>query len=418
MFGVIFLILFFPLYFFRLSLVPAYQIPEDSLVKIRGRITQQPYLTNSYQIINLGPIMIKTRRFPGYFYGQKIEVIGKFERRVINKFWIKYTTYFPTIQVVDEEKSGVGRFDLTTILLKTRGRIERAIGELLPDPQASLLLGIVFGAKRQMPEKFWQNLRRTGTIHIVVASGQNVTMVARVLIGVLVWVMSRRRALALAILGVALYVLMVGAEPPVVRAGIMATFAYVAQILGREEEGTIALLLTAAIMLLISPLILFDIGFQLSFAATAGILWLYPLFKDTPFLQRSILFRVPVFGEALATTIAAQLGVMPLILTSFGQLSFLSPLVNGAVAWVVPIVMVLGSIMVALALIVRPLAQVLGWFAWALLTYFVQVIEISGNLPWASLEVGQLSFWWAIGYYLVLVYLIWRWRTHSGNVHA
>ncbi len=180
-------------------------------------------------------------------------------------------------------------------------------------------------------------------------------MVARFLILLLVLIVSRPKALVLAALGVIFYILMVGAEAPVVRAGIMAILAYVAQAIGREEEGTIALLIAAGVMLMISPLILFDIGFQLSFAATAGILWLYPVLarfvKETP-LQRSLLFII--FGEALAMTLAAQLGVMPILLTNFGQISVLSPLINTLVLWTVVYVMALGFVLAFLSLTAKP----------------------------------------------------------------
>lgn len=395
--------LFFLFYLFRLRSVPVYQIPENTKFIVRGKITQQPYLKGSYQIIYLGPIMIKTDRFPGYFYGQKVEVVGRFKKRVINRFQTQYFANFPTIQVIDQEVNETRKISLNAILFKTRGQFEKTIGELIPEPQLSLLLGILFGGKRQMPYKFWQDLQKTGTLHIVVASGQNVTMVARFLIGLLVWVVNRRKALLIAIVGVILYVFMVGAEAPVVRAGIMAVLAYFAQMLGREQEGTIALFSAAAVMLLISPLLIFDIGFQLSFAATAGILWFYPLFKKKKF------FSLRILGEGLATTLSAQLGVMPLLLTNFGQISFLSPLINGLVLWVVPIIMVLGLVVVFLGLIIKPFAWVLSWFVWLLLTYFVKVIELASNLPWASFQLGKLSGWWTIGYYLVLG-IWWRGR--------
>jgi len=103
----------------------------------------------------------------------------------------------------------------------------------------------------------------------------------------------------------------------VVRAGIMATLAFIASFFGREQDGSMALVLAGMVMLLASPLILFDVGFQLSFAATAGILWLYPWFKGMKF------FSLPFLGEGLATTMAAQLGVMPIILVTFGEMSLL-----------------------------------------------------------------------------------------------
>lgn len=174
----------------------------------------------------------------------------------------------------------------------------------------------------------------------------------------------------------------------------------------------IALLMAAGIMVLMSPLILFDIGFQLSFAATAGILWIYPLLIGGK--RRRLIFKIPIFGEGLAMTLAAQLGVMPILLTNFGQISFLSPLINALVLWVVPIVMVFGSLVAVFGLIINPIALVLSWFVWLFLTYFVKVINLAGNLPWISLELGKLSFWWVIGYYLVLTYFVWR-RYKNGN---
>ena len=406
-FWIIFSISFLPLYFLRLRSLPTYRIPVGKEVKVRGKISRQPYLKASQQIIYLGPVLIKTTRFPGYFYGQEIGVIGKFQKRVIGRFRTEYSAYFPPIRLVEEEKIEGQKPDLREILFKIRGQLEKVISGLLPEPQASLLLGVVFGAKRQMPQEFWQKLQETGTLHIVVASGQNVSMVARFLISLSVLVVSRRKAIWLALLGVSAYVLMVGAEAPVVRAGIMAGIGFLAQFFGREEEGVIALITTAAIMLLISPLMLFDIGFQLSFVAVMGLIWIYPVLTQRKRGATNFsLFSLPVFGEALATTVAAQLAVIPIILINFGQVSWLSPVINGMVLWVVPLVMVLGSMTAGLGLIIKPLAQVLGWFVWLLLTYFVKIIEWSGEIPWVSWEVEKISGWWVVGYYLVLVWFI------------
>jgi len=394
--GLVFLALFLFLYLFRLSRIPEDQIPAGKRIRVIGRISKQPYLKASNQIINVGPILIKTPRFPRYFYGQKIEITGKFQKRVLNRFRTQFISVYPTIRLLEEEKN----LELTVVgrrvLFRGRDRLAAVINRLLAEPESSLLNGILLGAKKEMPPEFWQNLRKTGTLHIVVASGQNVSLVARFLIGLLVWFINRRRALIVAGLGVVLYVLLVGAEAPVVRAGIMALLAYAAQLLGRESEGTIALVVTASLMLLVWPLILFDIGFQLSLAATAGILWLYPFFKK----QR--IFSWPVFGEGLATTLAAQLGTMPILLNNFGQISFLSPLVNALILWVVPLATVLGSLMAFLGLFVKPLAGVLSWFVWLLLKYFVIVINTFSSVPWLSLKIEKLAGWWSAGYYLAL----------------
>ncbi len=389
-------------YFFRLNQVQEDNIPENVPVRIVGRVSQQPYLKGSNQIIEVGPVLVQTSRFPGYFYGQRIEVFGKFKRRVLGPFQTQFVTYYPAIRLVEEEEGlRLGLFFQKT-LFNIRGHLEKVVNQLFSEPQASLLNGILLGSKKEMPQDFWQNLRETGTLHVVVASGQNVSMVANFLISILVLLVNRRKAVWLAMGGAVLYVLMVGAEPPVVRAGIMAVLAYLAQFLGREGEGTLALLLAAGLMLLVDPLLLFDLGFQLSFSATAGILWLYPWLKGKK------LFSVPVLGEALATTLAAQLGVMPLLLMNFGKISFLSPLINALILWEVPLIMILGLVVILAGLLIKPLAQVLSWFVWLLLTVFVKVIEFFGSFSWVSLEIKEPSVYWAVGYYLVLVYFLWR----------
>jgi competence protein ComEC len=399
-----FLIILAPLYLFRLSQTPVYQIPENKEIKIIGRITQQPYLKGSNQIIRVGPITVKTEIFPKFLYGQRVEIVGKFTSQVIGPFQRRFFANYPAIRLAYEDGKNGGKADFLTFLTQTRGHLENSIAQLLPEPQASLLTGIVFGVKKQMPIEFWESLRRTGTLHIVVASGQNINIVAWFLIELLTWVISRRKAVLMATLGVTFYILLIGAEPPVVRAGIMAVMAYLALVLGRESDGTLGLLLAAAIMLLAQPLLLFDISFLLSFAATAGILWFYPILRQ----KRPFSFRFG--GIALATTMAAQIGVLPLLLIFFGQVSILSPLINVLVVWTVPILMALGLVLALLGLFLKPLAIVLGWFAWLLLTYFVKVVEISGSLPWMFWEVGQISSWWAAGYYSVLGYLVWRYQ--------
>ncbi len=395
-----FLLFFLCFYFLRLTHLPQYSFPEDKdSVKIVGKVTSQPYLKDSYQVIELGPVLILSQRFPGYFYGDKMEVIGEFEKEVINPFKKQYISFFPTIRLLKEKGSLIGKTNFKRFLLKTRGQIEEKVKGLLPEPQASLLLGIVLGVKTQMPENFWQDLRKTGTLHLVVASGQNVVMVSGFLMNVCLWFLKRRRAILMAVLGVIVYVLMVGAEAPAVRAGLMAVMIFIGQLFGRETNPGKFLLLTAMVMLLINPLILFDIGFQLSFAATAGLVYIHPLLST----KLTVLSKIPVLGEGLLVTLAAQLATLPILLVNFGQFSWLSPLVNALVLPLIPMLMVFGFVIAFLSFFSTFLAQVISWFTWPFLSWFVKVVEFFGSLSWASWEIGKISYWWALFYYLVLM---------------
>ena len=397
------LLLFTPFYFFRFYHLQRYDLPEEKLVKIKGRVIKQPYLKGSYQIIELNSVLIRTQRFPGYFYGDQLEITGRLKKQMLNPFRTRYLANFPAIKKIEEKQNLINKTGLKKFLFKTRGQIERKIGGFLPEPHGSLLLGILFGMKTQIPQDFWQDLRKTGTLHLVVASGQNVSLVAGFLMASLIHLLDRRKAILMANLGILFYVLMVGAEPPAVRAGIMVSLAFLGQLFGREGKALVFLLASALIMLLISPLVLFDVGFQLSFMATLGILVVYPILK-----AKNSVFKFPLLGDGLAVTIAAQSATLPILLVNFGQVSWLSPLINALVLPTIPFIMVLGGGMLVLSWFSSFLTQLLAYFAWLFLNYFVKVVEVFGNLFWVSYEFKQISGWWAVVYYLLFVLILLR----------
>lgn len=391
------------LYLLRLFTIGQVDLPEGAQISLVARVTQQPYLKASKQIISLGQFLVVTERYPEYFYGQKLRVVGKLSKKVTNSLQTNFTLYYPAIQVVEEEESLINQRQIRVILFRARQSVERLFSRLLPEPQASLLAGVVLGVKREMPENFLNNLRKTGTIHIIVASGYNLTVVAGLLIAVLAGRLRRQLALVVAFLGILAYTLMVGAEPPVVRAFLMASLTFLAQFLGREKEARLALAFSAMLMLLISPLILFDIGFQLSFLATAGILFLSSRWRGK-------FWQLPLVGENFRTSLAAQLGVMPVLLLNFGSISFLSPLINALVLPVIPLAMILGGLTVVLGWLPF-LAQILARLAWVPLTYLVKVVDWFASLPLASFTLERLPYYWVVGYYLVII--LWCLRTEK-----
>jgi len=399
----IFVLLFFiPLYFGRLYFLPKLSLPEGRLVKIRGNVIGQTYLKGSYQIIKLNSVLIMTERFPGYFYGDYLEVIGNFEKELLGPFSHHYLSFFPSIKKIEKEENLINQGSLKKFLFKTKGQIEKKINYLLPEPHASLLLGIVLGMKNQIPLDFWQNLRKTGTLHLVVASGQNVSLVSGFLIQSLIYFFNRKWAILIADLGIIFYVLMVGSEAPAVRAGLMAILAYSAQLFGKEAYSLNLLFFSALFILLFSPLLLFDIGFQLSFMATLGILVIYPL------LKKKQLFSLPFLGPGLGVTVTAQIMTLPILLVNFGQISWLSPLINALVIPTIPLTMILGIGMIFLGFFSRVLSQLLAYFVWLFLHYFIKVVNFFGHLPFVSWELSKLSGWWAIGYYFLLLLILLR----------
>lgn len=269
-----------------------------------------------------------------------------------------------------------------------RTSLDKKISQNLPSPQAELLSGIILGVKKDLPADFRIKLRDTSTLHIVVVSGQNLSMLAGMLLP-LAGLMPRNLVILISISLIAFYTMLTGAQVPVLRASIMALISYVAIISGRQNLGWWALIVSGGAMLLINPEWIKDLSFQLSFLATFGIVMVSPVILN-------LFNRLPRFiSQDLSVTIAAQLMVLPIIAQSFHQFSVISILVNMLVGWVVPIIMILGTISLITGSIFFQITNIF-------LTYFVIVVNFFGSLDIAWQYVGEKSLIFWIGYYFLV----------------
>jgi len=302
------------LFFLRLQTKPKNKISSGQKIRITATLSKEPKFTSGRQIFSLEGIVIFAFRYPEFHLGDRLVVEGIYvEEGLVN----------PQIEKVGEEKN------LFSFLGKVSRNIENVFRMSLPQPQASLLSGLVLGRKTELPADFYAYLIKTGTVHVVVASGMNVAMFAGFLLSLLLNWISRRHAIIITILGIWFYVFLVGFEAPIVRAGIMGTIAFTASVLGRFKNAWRSLVVTVVLMLFINPAWTQDLSFQLSFASTLGILVLGPEIKKK--------IRIPLIGDDLATTLAATIATLPFSLFVFGRFFLLSPLVNGLVLWVVPL---------------------------------------------------------------------------------
>ncbi|MDP3888828.1 MAG: ComEC/Rec2 family competence protein [bacterium] len=352
----LFLILIFV---WRLAAFPQPHFVSGQKVKITSSLHQEPKTSGQTQNMTLGSLSVKTWRYPEFHYGDRLEIVGIIKNNALE---------FPEIKKLEK---GGGVF---SGIYAFRSQIESLYRLVLPEPQASLISGIVLGSKQDVPTDFYKALQQTGTLHIIVASGSNVAIVAGTFLSFFLTIFKRKLALVFTFLGIWFYVFLAGADVPVIRAGLMATFAYLAQGLGRKSDGWRGLFLAAFILLLINPLAFLDLGFQLSFAATAGILYFGPRF-DT------LLRRVPGKIRAdLAQTLGAQTATFPILFFSFGQFNPFSPLANILVVTILPWIMKMGALVAILGLILKPIGQFLALFLWPLLTYFIKVVELFAKL--------------------------------------
>ncbi|PJE59706.1 MAG: hypothetical protein COU85_02250 [Candidatus Portnoybacteria bacterium CG10_big_fil_rev_8_21_14_0_10_44_7] len=307
------------------------------------------------------------------------------------------------------EKLGwVNKKPITFTLYKFKNAFLNRLNAILPQPQLGFLTGLLLGQKTDLAAELKNNFARTGTSHLVALSGFNITIITQAVAALFLFLgVARRRIFWLCLLVVSGFVLMVGAGSSVVRAAIMGLLFLLAKKENRLPNAKNAILLAGVLMLWFKPGdLLFDVGFQLSFLATLGLVYL------TPILAARLL-RLPEFlgfKEALIATLSAQIFVLPLLLFYFQKVSLVSPLVNILILPVIPLTMLFGFLAGACAFVWVLLGQLWGWGAWLFLTYELGIINFAAKISWATANI-QLPVWLVFPpYYFLLALFIWWWR--------
>ena len=384
---------------------------DGQFLAFETTLQKEPQKTGAYQTFyaNAGDngetqeILIKTSKFPEFHYGSTVRVSGTIKRQVLKKDEIVIAMFFPKIEAVqNREKNGFSLIKNVLALTSfIRQKVTSLFQETLPPTSSSLLLGIVFGFKESLPRDLAVSLKTVGVVHVIAASGMNVTLVASFLAGIFTIFFKRQIALFLCILGICFYALLAGLEASIVRASIMGVIVFSAQILGRQTLAIYSLGVAGYLMILISPDIISDLGFQLSFTSTLGILYLKPLFGKKELL----------LIDDVKTTVSAQIATFPILFFTFGTYSFWSIIVNGLLLWTIPILMVLGGLGAICGAVFEPLGKVFLYLSLPFLILFEKTAEFFSNLPGLinlGLDNSEIIIPWqlGVGYYLVLIAMI------------
>ncbi|MFA7250287.1 MAG: DNA internalization-related competence protein ComEC/Rec2 [Dehalococcoidia bacterium] len=286
------------------------------------------------------------------------------------------------------------------------------IARTFPEPEAALAAGLLVGERGTLPAPDAEALRITGTTHLVVVSGQNIALLLGVAIAALTLVISRRRAALITLALLVPYVLLVGADPPVVRAAIMAVGIALASVTGRRTPGWVYLLYAVAVMLAVDPALARDIAFQLSATATAGVMLLAPPLRDAVFAR----FPATAEGaraalvEAAATATGASLVVVPVQVAAFERLVPWSVPANILVA---PLYEASFAVSAAAAFLggIPPLADAFGAVARFAPAAFLQLVRLLARLPGADVAVTAPLLAGA-AFYALLALATWRIARH------
>lgn len=311
------------------------------------------------------------------------------------------------VEVVGRDRSISLR--IMRILGAGRDTFMRAVERAISEPESALAAGLIIGGKQGLGEELLDDFTTAGLIHIVVLSGYNVTIVAEAVLRSLDF-LPRRIALTAAGSTIGLFVLAAGAGSAAARAGAMALLGLVARTTGRTYAVVRALFATLFGMLLWNPLLLMhDPGFQFSFVATLGLIIL-----GQPMERFFSWIRTGFVREVAASTFAAQIGVLPLLLFQTGNLSLVSFAVNIIVLPVIPLAMGLAAVASFVGLItpafMDAFVTVIGLPAYALLAYVIGMARFAASLPLAQVVVPSFPFWVVVVAYVFLGSVVWNVR--------
>lgn len=285
--------------------------------------------------------------------------------------------------------------------------LARVINELLPEPHAGLLSGITFGTKASLAPALYDQLVTTGTLHIVALSGFNITILTSIVNVTLLPILGRRWSSLVTIGIIAGFIQFVGPSPSIVRAGIMGSVALLSVVFGRQQWALLSWIIAAGVMLLVDLSLIGNISFQLSIAASLGII----LFsrssgmvlkdekavrigqdggKNGAIQRRSaslLYYTSPIASflrDDLRVTLAAQVFTTPLVFVHFQRISLISPVSNILIGWAIGPVTILG-ICAAIGGYVFPLVgKIIAVIAWVFLEYILKSIELTAQIPFAS----------------------------------
>lgn len=300
-------------------------------------------------------------------------------------------------------------------IYRLRAALVNRVYRLFPKPESALMAGILLGDETQIPSQIERDFQKTGTAHIIAISGSNFTLLLWVLLSIIRRVVPRWWSPLLILPFIAFYTILVGGNSAVIRAAIMCALSVFGSVLGRTGYGVNNLALTAAVMCLWKPVMLFDLGFQLSAMATLGILMFSePLCglartifaKIFPKISEETLnVMVNLTNDLCLMSISAQIFTMWISAQAFGRISLISLPANFLIAPFQSMIMLGGFAALLLSFIFYPLGAAAAWLVWAAPALTIRIVRFCAAVRWGSVysDLSPLQAW------LVMALILFLW---------
>lgn len=345
-------------------------------------------------------------------YGDKIEFYLEYEKpsTARNYMGFDYSNYlktkriFGTVNLKEEDVEIISHDNSNIILRKIyelRNLMKTKIEKLLPKETSGLCLGMLIGETSGIEENMQENFRDSNLSHILAVSGANVSYII-VSITYIFNKMCLRKRLSkiISIILLILFMLLTGCTSSVNRACIMAILMLIAELLYRKSDVYNNLAISALILLIINPYSLLDIGFQLSYMGTIGIVFLHDKIGSFIKINNKI---VKYFFEMIVVTTCANLAIIPIMMFHFNTISLTFYFSNIIVGPILGIVVIIGFIMFFISLIFTPISRLIAIVLNLMLKFIIKIAEITANMPFSKITIITPSFFFIIVWYLIII---------------
>ncbi|MBA3531088.1 MAG: DNA internalization-related competence protein ComEC/Rec2 [Ardenticatenales bacterium] len=409
------------------------------MVTVRGTVVRYPEARGSYTRYEVesstieveegvpatvtGRFLVNLPPYPPYQYGDELRLSGELiTPPMLEDF--DYRAFLAHKGIYSLLRQGHGSLVaqgqgsiLFRVLFAFRERAEHTVQQILPEPHAALMSGILLGIESGIPKDVMEAFNTTGTTHVLVISGSNFAILSAIFLVMGRALLGEKRGSLVAIAAILLYALLVGGDPPVMRAAIMGIISILALLLRRESAALNTLAFAVLMMTALQPGQLYDVGFQLSVLATLGLIllvnpltgWTERFLEHHLGLPEQMKRRVlPLLGDALLITLAAQIITTPLIVGTFGRFSVISLLTNLLILPVQSWLLASGGIATLAGMLWLPLGKFLAAVPYAALAWTLAMVRWTAQFPLASLTIGPFPTWCIWSLYGALA--LWWWQ--------
>ena len=395
-------------------------IKEDDEISIIGTIVSDPqekeYKTkyilkidtiNSNKKYKNTKVILYTKKGKETLkYGDKIELVGNFklaqERRNPGgfdyRFYLKTKKIYGIVTTKNTKKLKENNVNIISMIAnKTANVIKNQSKKLLKNKEACLLIGLLIGDTDEIDEETKEDFRNSNLTHMLAVSGLHVSYV---LLGVNYIItkvkIHKKLSKIIVMLLILFFILVTGATPSVLRAGTMTIYLIIGCIFYRRISVFSSLNLSLLVIIIMNPYCLFDVGLQLSYAGTIGIVYLYPIIKEKIYNK----------ANSILITISANIVIIPIMLYNFNTISltfFISNLLAGPI---IGIIIILGFSIIIISLIFFPIANIFSKILNLLIILFLNTAKACANLPLSKIFIITPTLKYIFLYYCLLVFII------------